>query len=152
MCVFTACSDDAFFRRVQSVSGDCWSMGDDISFSVDISDTSAMYDVFVELRSSDAYPSRKFFRPSTRFIFGGISDSVAVLDVDTLKCILSDKFGKPTGKGLSNVKENTIAWKRGYKFPHEGVFSLSLSHGMRNVELPGVSSVGVVIRPAEGEK
>ena len=146
MCVFTACSDDAFFRRVQPVSGDCWSMGDDISFSVDISDTSAMYDVFVELRSGDAYPW------SNIFIFGGISDSVAVLDVDTLKCILSDKFGKPTGKGLSNVKENTIAWKRGYKFPHEGVFSLSLSHGMRNVELPGVSSVGVVIRPAEGEK
>ena len=88
MCVFTACSDDAFFRRVQPVSGDRWSMGDDISFSVDISDTSAMYDVFVELRSSDAYPW------SNIFIFGGISDSVAVLDVDTLKCILSDKFGK----------------------------------------------------------
>lgn len=120
-------------------------MGDDISFPIRISDTSAAYDISVELRSSDAYPW------SNIFIFAGISDSVAVLDADTLECMLSDKSGKPTGKGLSNVKENTIAWKRGYKFPHEGSFSLSLSHGMRNIELPGVSSVGVVVRLCKGE-
>lgn len=143
----TACVGDAFYRRTQSVRDDLWVMGDAISFRVPVADTAACYRVYVELRTSDSYPWREIF------LLGRIgTDSLAEkVSDDTLRCELFDAQGRATGHGLSNVKENAILWKSDFRFPRAGTYVFSLRHGMRNVELPGVSSVGIRLESAAGE-
>ena len=142
--VAVACTGDAYFHRVQTVPGDCWVMGQGFAFEVNVTDTVTAYDVYVDLRSSDGYPWRNIY------VIGELRDSArAVISRDTLMCELSDRRGKATGKGLSNVKENAIRWKKNYRFPHRGTYGFSVTHGMRNVELPGVSNVGIRIEIAK---
>ena len=142
-----ACVGDAFYRCTQSVRDDLWVMGEAISFRVPVTDTVARYRVYVELRVSDSYPWREIF------LLGQVGlDSLAqkILD-DTLRCELFDERGRATGHGLSNVKENAILWQSDFRFPQAGTYVFSLRHGMRNVELPGVSSVGIRLEPAVEE-
>lgn len=142
--VEVACTGDAYFHRVQTVPGDCWVMGQGFAFEVNVTDTVTAYDVYVDLRSSDGYPWRNIY------VIGELRDSArAVIARDTLMCELSDRRGKATGKGLSNVKENAIRWKKNYRFPYRGTYGFSVTHGMRNVELPGVSNVGIRIEIAK---
>ena len=143
---FTACTGDSFYRRVRTVDGDCWLMGEVYSFEVPAADTAALYDVYVDLRTSDGYPWRNIF------VIGEIGDSASTFfSRDTLRCVLFDSLGRATGHGLSNVKENGILWKKGFRFPAKGRYVFSLCHGMRNVELPGVSSVGIRIQLPESQ-
>lgn len=114
-------------------------MGDKACFSFQIEDTTSRYDILADLRSSDAYPW------SNIFIYSTFEDSLGYSHTDTLKCVLCDSIGRATGHGMSNVKENTIPVKSSFVFPHSGVWTVCFAHGMRNVELQGINSIGLRI-------
>lgn len=141
--LLSGCTGDSVYRRVQTIAGDYWVMGQACTFNMEVQDTMSLYDIYVDIRTSDSYPW------SNIYMTGELRDSSSVVSRDTLEVVLFDPEGKATGHGLSNVKENEILWKKDYKFPRKGPYGFSVSHGMRNVELPGVSSVGVRIELAE---
>ncbi|MDD4819508.1 MAG: gliding motility lipoprotein GldH [Flavobacteriales bacterium] len=135
----TSCADDSFFSKVHDMPSNYWTMGDKASFSFQIEDTTNKYDIVADLRSNDGYPW------SNIFIYSTTEDTLDYVHKDTLKCVLCDDLGHPTGSGLSNVKENVIIVKKDFVFPHSGKWTISFSHGMRNVELQGVCSIGLRI-------
>lgn len=146
--LFVGCVSQAFYRRVQTMDDDLWAMGQTVSFRVPVVDTVSRYDVYVELRTSDSYPWREIFLRG-QINADSLSDFVLC---DTLRCELFGSDGRATGHGLSNVKENAILWKRDFRFPAAGDYVFSLRHTMRNVELPGVSSVGIRLEPSRSER
>ena len=147
LCVaagMSACTGDAFYRRVETLSDDQWVRGKACPFEVEAVDTVTRYDVYVDLRTSDGYPWREIY------LIGQVCDTAqSVLQYDTLRCELFDAKGEATGHGLSNVKENGVLWLRDFRFPAPGRYGFSVRHGMRNVELQGVSSVGIRIQMSE---
>ena len=142
----SGCTGDSVYRRVQTVPGDYWIMGQSCAFNMEVRDTVTLYDIYVDLRTSDGYPW------SNIYMIGELRDSSSLISRDTLTAVLFGAEGKATGHGLSNVKENGILWKKEYRFPHKGPYGFAISHGMRNVELPGVSSVGLRIELAEKQQ
>ena len=132
LCVaagMSACTGDAFYRRVETLSDDQWVRGKACTFEVEAVDTVTRYDVYVDLRTSDGYPWREIY------LIGQVCDTAqSVLQCDTLRCELFDAKGEATGHGLSNVKENG-EWVRKPCFVREEV--MPFGHGEKSVYIAG---------------
>lgn len=60
---------------------------------------------------------------------------------DTLLLILYDENGKPIGKKAIKII-SMIFNKKNYIFPSTGVYTLLVTHGMRDSILPGIIEIG----------
>ena len=137
LCIGTlsSCNDESFYISTIDMKRNFWHRGDTATFDVQIEDTTSRYDITLLLRSNESYSWTNIY------VISSICDSVTVLDKDTTQCHLFDISGRPTGNGLSNVKENIISLWEDYSFHSIGKHTINISHGMRNIELPGISSV-----------
>ncbi|MBR4403018.1 MAG: gliding motility lipoprotein GldH [Flavobacteriales bacterium] len=133
--IFTSCADDAFYVSTVDMKHNFWQRGESTSYEIEITDTTVCYDIALHLRNNESYPWTNIY------VISSIEDTTGTLERDTTMCNLFDITGRPTGHGLSNVKENTIVLWEDYMFPHGGEYEVKVSHGMRNVELPGIASL-----------
>jgi gliding motility-associated lipoprotein GldH len=68
---------------------------------------------------------------------------------DTLECILADEKGKWLGKGLGDIYDNQIPFKRNVRFPQAGTYVFEIQQGMRSDNIPLIMDVGLRIEKAE---
>ena len=133
--IITSCADDAFYISTVDMKHNFWQKGEETTYDLQIADTTTCYDIALHLRNNESYPWTNIY------VIYSIEDTTGILKNDTTMCNLFDITGRPTGNGLSNVKENTIVLWDDYMFPHGGKYEVKVSHGMRNVELPGIASL-----------
>ena len=107
LCVaagMSACTGDAFYRRVETLSDDQWVRGEACTFEVEAVDTVTHYDVYVDLRTSDGYPWREIY------LIGQVCDTAqSVLQCDTLRCELFDAKGALRFFGAARDAQRRVA-------------------------------------------
>jgi gliding motility-associated lipoprotein GldH len=70
---------------------------------------------------------------------------------DTLEYFLADEKGKWHGKGFGDIKELSMPFKSNVYFPVRGRYTITVQHGMRVVDLPGVYDLGLRIEKVAGQ-
>jgi gliding motility-associated lipoprotein GldH len=65
---------------------------------------------------------------------------------DTLNCILSDAFGRWTGKGSGKIKENRFVLKSKVRFPQTGIYIFSAQQAMTDEDLKGIANFGITLQ------
>ena len=153
-CCFliTSCDSDAVFDEYQSVPNQ-WNKDSVVSFSFKTPDTLNNYNLYVNLRNTDAY---KF---SNLFLLVELNYPNGKAVKDTLEYKMAAPNGELLGTGFSDVKENKL-WFRGFKepfkFSEEGDYTVTIQHAMRNsgevngVEnLQGITDIGFRVEQAQ---
>lgn len=141
--VFSACDSAVLFDEYQKIPDNNWYAEKPMAFSVQIPDTVAGHNVYINLRNASHYPfSNIFLFLTTRFPDGQI-------DRDTLEIMLADPEGQWLGNGLGDIWDNQILFKRNVSFPQVGEYRFELSQGMRLDPLPGVMDAGIRIERVE---
>jgi gliding motility-associated lipoprotein GldH len=145
VCSFflTSCDDAGIFEENKSIPETGWDTSNVISFNVEIKDPSTPANFYINVRNADGYPySNLFLFIKTKFPNGKQSN-------DTLECTLADENGKWIGKGLGDIYDNRIPFKKNVRFPMAGTYTFELSQGMRITPLPLIMDVGVRVEKAE---
>jgi gliding motility-associated lipoprotein GldH len=139
LLMLTSCGKSAFFEKNRHVPSDTWKQGDTLYYEVAVTDTVHYFDFYLNVRNSTAYRYRNLYLfIDTKFPGGGISR-------DTVECLLAGADGKWYGKGMGKIKDNRILFKKAVRFPHAGTYLIGIEQAMREIQLPGISDIGVRI-------
>ncbi|WP_179021512.1 gliding motility lipoprotein GldH [Winogradskyella forsetii] len=150
--LFTSCDSDAVFDKYTSVPNQ-WHKDSIASFNFKAPDTTKNYNLYVNLRNTNAY---KF---SNLFLIVELNYPNGKAVKDTLEYKMAAPNGELLGTGFSDLKENKL-WFRGYKDPfkfnEEGDYRVNIQHAMRNngdvngVEnLEGITDIGFRVEQAQ---
>ncbi|WP_027138168.1 gliding motility lipoprotein GldH [Gaetbulibacter saemankumensis] len=140
--VFVACDSKQVYDVYKSVPN-TWHKDSIINFNITPPDSIKPYNLFVNLRNTNAY------KYSNLFLIVEMSFPHGKTITDTLEYRMADPSGKLLGTGLSDVKENKLWYKENVVFSEAGDYQVSIQQAMREngkvhgvVELEGVTDVG----------
>ncbi len=143
LCLLSACDASRIFEENKEIPSNNWESENIIKFAVPINDPSTAANFYINIRNADGYPySNIYLFIKTIFPSGKFS-------TDTLECILADEQGKWLGKGLGDIYDNQIPFKRNVRFPISGTYLFEIQQGTRSDKLPLIMDVGLRIEKAE---
>ncbi|WP_458628153.1 gliding motility lipoprotein GldH [Winogradskyella sp. PC D3.3] len=152
-CVLcTSCDSNAVFDSYKSVPNQ-WHKDSVATFNFKAPDTLNQYNLYVNLRNTNAY---KF---SNLFLIVELDYPNGKVVKDTLEYKMAAPNGELLGTGFSDLKENKL-WFKGFnepfKFKEEGDYTVTIQHAMRNngsvngVEnLEGITDIGFRVEQAQ---
>lgn len=141
--LLSACDSKRIFEENKTLPEDGWAANSPAVFDVDIKDPATPANFYINVRNADGYPySNLFVFVKTTFPDGKGS-------LDTLECILADEKGQWIGKGLGDIYDNQIPFKRNVRFPMAGTYHFEIQQGMRNDVVPLIMDVGLRIEKAQ---
>ena len=138
--LFAACDRDLYYATQRDVDETGWNLAQTLPFDVVIEDTTQLYDVFIDLRVNVGYDkANAFLFVNTAFPDGSVA-------YDTLECPLADPEGRWYGRRTGRYVDNRYYLRHNVFFPHPGTYRFDITHGMRDTNVCGISSVGVIVK------
>lgn len=139
LLIFSSCDSKRIFEKNIEISDSNWEASEKVKFEVNIADTISGNNVLINIRHAGFYPySNLFLFINTTFPNGKITR-------DTVECMLADDKGKWFGKGLGDLWDARILFKRNVRFSQSGTYIFEYEQAMRVEQLPGVMDVGLRI-------
>jgi gliding motility-associated lipoprotein GldH len=134
-----SCDSKRFFEENKSLENGVWMNTNSQVFTVNIADTLARYDLYLNVRNDGIYPYSNLYLFIHTTLPGGKTAT------DTVECQLSNPDGKWRGSGLGSLKFNRFLFQREMAFPRKGQYRFELEQAMRVKELKGIRDVGIRI-------
>jgi gliding motility-associated lipoprotein GldH len=149
--VFTSCDPNRVFDVYQPVPNK-WHKDSVVGFTITPPDSINAYNLFVNLRNTNAYKYNNLFLIVEMVFPHGKTVK------DTLEYKMADPSGKFLGTGLAEIKENKLWYKEQVVFKEQGNYVVNIQHAMREngkvngvVELEGITDVGFRIEKPSKE-
>jgi len=135
--IMSSCSSNVLIEKSKVLENNIWSVKDTLHLKVpnkfqDI-DT---YKLSVKIKHTDAFATNNLW-------FYLCKKSKDVYSKDTIKCMLSDKYGKWLGKKNGDYYERKIILFDTITLNKENKYSLI--HGMRELNLKGIETISLLI-------
>jgi len=130
-----SCNGNITYTENHSMKDKMWHLMDIKSFDVQITDTTALSDIFFTIRTGSDYPFRNIFL----FVSTSAPDGKNL--TDTLEYYLADDKGVWYGKGFGDIRELKLPYKSNIYFPIKGEYKFKVQHGMRIENLKGVYNI-----------
>jgi gliding motility-associated lipoprotein GldH len=141
--LLSSCDKSRIFEENKAIPESGWDSSNVVSFQVDITDPATPANFYVNVRNADGYPySNLFLFVTTKFPNGKKA-------TDTLECTLADENGKWLGKGVGDIYDNRIPFKRNVRFPLAGTYTFDIMQGMRTNNVPLIMDIGLRIEKSE---
>ncbi|GAA4295596.1 gliding motility lipoprotein GldH [Aestuariibaculum suncheonense] len=150
--VFVSCDSNRVFDEYKSVPN-AWHKDSVVSFNITPPDSSNAYNLFVNLRNTNAYKYNNLFLIVEMVFPHGKTVK------DTLEYRMADSSGKLLGTGVTDTKENKLWYKEGVVFSESGNYQVNIQHAMRENgkvngvdELEGITDIGFRIEHINSNK
>ncbi|MEO5787814.1 MAG: gliding motility lipoprotein GldH [Gelidibacter sp.] len=144
-----SCDSKQIFDEYKSVPNQ-WNKDSLISFTVTPPDSTNLYNLFINIRNTNAY---KF---NNLFLIAEMNFPNGKTITDTLEYQMAKPNGELMGEGFTDIKENKLWYKEGVRFDEIGDYSITIQHAMRNNgevngvdNLQGITDVGFRIEPTK---
>jgi gliding motility-associated lipoprotein GldH len=137
--LFYSCNSNVTFTDSVSIPNEEWTLENAPVFTPEITDTISSNNIFFTIRTSTSYPFRNIY------LFVSTTSPAGKTITDTLQYFLADEKGRWYGRGIGDVHELNLPFKREVYFPAKGIYSFRIRHGMRNETLKGVYDIGLRI-------
>jgi len=137
--LLTACTQATMYHAYQSVDLSGWSMDSVVTFTVSVQDTVNPYDVILHVRHTDGYPYQNMWL----FLNDGTADDQGVTKTDTIEFYLANERGQWLGRGRSLI-DMPVLYREQLVFT-DSLYTIRIQQGMRDIQLPGISDIGVEI-------
>ena len=140
--VIVSCDSNRIVDQNISVNDEKWSKEEIQEFAFEITDTTQLYSVFINVRNTNRY------KYSNLYLFVEMISPSEKFFMETREFILADNTGKWTGKGIGNVWQNQLSLLENVKLLEQGEYRIKLKQGMRDDTLEAISDVGIRVEIA----
>lgn len=137
--LFAGCSPGTVFQQSEALPAEGWHMDHKVSFSLEVTDTLDLHELYVEVRNTTEYGY------SNLYLFLDIDFPGKQLLRDTIECMLADRSGRWTGRGFGQIRSNSFLFRDDVWFPESGTYTFTIRQGMREEVLQGISDIGIRI-------
>lgn len=138
--LLSSCQTGPFFEKNSIIPNQEWKEVFQPQFQVEILDTTARYDVFLNIRHSPYYGYSNLFL------------SIAETAVDSVEYInplievqMADGEGKWMGKSAGHLYELTEIVEENRQFPDTGLYIFQIRHQMQEASLVGINDIGLKV-------
>ncbi|MFO7935434.1 MAG: gliding motility lipoprotein GldH [Bacteroidales bacterium] len=138
LSVLFSCDPGMVYHQFRDVEDERWAWEDAKKFPVEISDTTHMHNIYLQIRHTVDYPLRNLY------MFVQVEGPSGQRLTDTVNMIIAEPDGTWKGKGVGKLKELQILYRKGTIFRDTGRYTFTLEQGMRTPALP-VTNVGLRI-------
>jgi len=135
--VTMSCSGNDIYFQYDSVNPKGWSKDSLYGFDIPVTDTVALYNVYVNIRNRGEYPYQNLWLFLTKITPDSIESK------DSIECYLADQRGKWLGKGLGSILEMPVLYQQKVRFKSSGIYHYKIVHGMRDSLLSGINDIGI---------
>jgi gliding motility-associated lipoprotein GldH len=111
---------------------------------VPITDTTATYNVYVNVRNTSEYPYQNFW-----FFIEKSFDTQPTVSKDTVECYLAYDNGKWIGNGVGAAFDMPVLIEQNLKFAAAGTYRYKIYQGMREDNLQGIRDIGLRVEKIE---
>lgn len=139
LLTLAACDRSTVYSDFRTVPLTRWYADSALTYTFDIADTTATYQMQISIRHTQQYPYQNMW------LF--VSDS---LRHDTIEFYLANRRGEWLGSGQNGLIEMPVLFEENRHFT-AGTQTITIQHGMRDEPLQGVSDVGLIIKRNEKE-
>ena len=140
LCFFASCNHKIAYQKMDHLSNETWNMDSILFYEFTIQDSLQYYDFYIDVRNTTDYPYQNLYL----FFTTQFPDNT--IFTDTLNCILSDAYGRWTGKGSGKIKENRFTLKSKVRFPQTGTYIFSAQQAMTDEDLKGIANFGITLQ------
>ena len=135
--LFSSCEKNRIYEKNVAIEKYIWDSKFTPSFTVEIKDTSVMYNLYVNVRHAEIYPFQNIWLMiSTQFPDGTKSSR-------RIEVMLANDEGKWFGEGLGDIWDYRTLIQENAFFTEPGTYTFSLEQSMRQDPLPGIMAVGI---------
>lgn len=135
--LLSACGSTFEYYKSYTIPDSGWTYNDSLQFVFEISDTSALYDITVNIQYHDTFPNQNFYTQiETKFPSGKRLGKVVSFD-------LFEKSGKPIGQCAANLCSLQSFLQKNAFFHEPGKYAITLHQFTRTEKLSGLSSIGL---------
>lgn len=138
--ILIACTPKSILHEYKQLPSEGWYKDSTANFEVTITDTSAHYKLFLNIRNKSDYPYQNFWT----FITTMSPDSTVT--TDSIECYLANTQGKWLGSGISSLYEMQVLLENDFRFKTQGKYYFTIRQGMRDDLLKGISDIGLEIQ------
>lgn len=139
--VLISCDPQMVYDEYVHLDGGMWKWTDAKEFPVEITDTTSLYNIYLQVRHSVDYPM------SNLYMFVHVKGPTGQILKDTVNLILAEPNGRWTGSGTGKLRELQLLYRSQTQFGSSGTYVFTLEQGMRTPELP-VTDLGIRIERA----
>ncbi|MCB0447052.1 MAG: gliding motility lipoprotein GldH [Gelidibacter sp.] len=147
--LMSSCDSNAVFDTYKTVPNQ-WHKDSIITFEVNPPDSTKTYNLFVNIRNTNAY------RFSNLFLIVDMNFPNGKTIKDTLEYEMAKPNGELLGEGFTDIKENKLWYKEAVIFNEKGTYKINIQHAMRNNgsvegvdELEGITDIGFRVEPTK---
>ncbi|MDG1728255.1 MAG: gliding motility lipoprotein GldH [Algibacter sp.] len=140
--IMVSCDSNSVYDNYKSVPNR-WHKDSIVSFKINPPDSIKAYNLFVNLRNTNAYKYNNLYLIVEMLFPHGKTIK------DTLEYRMAEPNGKLLGEGYTDIKENKLWYKEDVIFNETGEYTVNIQHAMREngkvngvIELDGVTDVG----------
>jgi gliding motility-associated lipoprotein GldH len=141
--IVSGCDRNRVFEDNEEIPDYVWDTKNKISFDVNIEDTTALHNLYVNVRHASHY------QYANLYLFIVIKFPNGKLAKDTLECVFANPDGQWKGEGMGDIWDNQILWKPNVRFPIPGKYTFEYEQAMRTQQLPFIMDVGLRVEKAE---
>lgn len=140
-----SCNQNKIFDDYSEIPSGVWSQDSLINFSFNLLEDSIDYSLNYNIRYAIGYPYYNLY------ISYYLEDSVGNnISTELQEIILFDKkTGEPIGDGLGDIYDLKVESIKSMSFPYSGDFKFKVKQFMRNTDLKGIMSFGLVVGKTE---
>ncbi len=145
LLIFSGCDPNRVYEKntdLKSPSGDAyvWDVQQRPSFSFDIADTTARYDLYFNVRNAADYG---FYNLYLKHTLTGPDGRLVGPPLLHQMVLMDPKTGEPLGAGAGDIFDHQFLALPRQRFARPGTYKLTLEQYMRQNQLPGIMAVGV---------
>jgi len=134
-----SCKSKIVISDSQKIEGEIWNIGKTVNLELEVIDVSKFYNLYINV------DVKEDFLTNNLWLFISTKSPSGNVQSDTVMYYVTDEKGKWFGNKRSDIVKNKFVYKPNIKFPEQGKYLFSIYHGMREIDLPKVSIVGVTV-------
>ena len=135
--LFQSCEKNRVFEKHISIEKSSWKNSDKIKLEVDVQDTSATYNVYINVRHSTIYPY------SNLWVMITTTSPDGNLQKQRVEINLANEEGAWHGEGMGDVWDLKYLAQQNAIFNKKGTYSFEFEQIMRQDPLPGIMAMGL---------
>jgi gliding motility-associated lipoprotein GldH len=143
LLLFASCDPQRLYDDNKLIAGNKWYYKDIVPFDVQVTDTTQLYNVYVNLRIDADYKYNNIF------MWVNTTNPEKKTDRRRIEIRLADDGGKWLGKGLGDIFDYRFPVFQKIKFPNSGFYRFDLEQNMRDDTLMHVKAVGIRVERSE---
>ena len=132
----SSCDPAMVYDEFIGNEGGNWSWKDVGVFEVEVDDTLSLHNIYIQVRHTVEYPM------SNLYMFIHVKGPGGEQLKDTVNLEVAAPDGAWLGRGVGNLRELRLLYRKQTRFSLPGTYTFSLEQAMRKPELP-VTDIGI---------